>query len=217
MNANAGLRRTHGRGALEPILRVPRLSSRAIAIASSKIFCSGALQGSTGNAKVISPRQTQTEPKDPFMTTDFVSFPVPADRVGDVARYLYGSSEAPEAPEATDTSITWRMAKPEELKRIYLESEPRFRKLMLLIANRPDPEVPMLMTEVTEKMGWDSPRSLPGALGAFGRRTKHRYEDAWPFVRAYDHETGNHSLWTTPELAEALKALHAELDGPTES
>jgi hypothetical protein len=151
------------------------------------------------------------------MPVDYVMFPVPADLVPEVARFVYGSGEANEAiasePEAS-AEAEWKLATVDQLERIYKESEPKFRKLMLLVAERPDPTAPLPYEEAKTAMGWTSPRSLPGALGAYGRRTKHRYDSAWPMLRERDAS----DYWTLNmprELADEILRLHAELDLPT--
>ncbi|MDO9443662.1 MAG: hypothetical protein Q7T73_22500 [Beijerinckiaceae bacterium] len=151
------------------------------------------------------------------MPNEYVMFPVPSDLVPEVARFLYGAAEAPEAiasqPEGA-TETEWKLATIDQLERIYKESEPKFRRLMLLVAERPDPTMPLPYEEVTTAMGWSSPRSLPGALGAYGRRTKHRYDGAWPMVREKD-AADYWSLTMPRELADEVLRLHAEFDLPT--
>lgn len=151
------------------------------------------------------------------MPAEYVMFPVPADLVPEVSRFVYGSAEATEAmppePEASPET-EWKLADVDQLERIYKESEPKFRKLMLLVAERPDPTAPLPYEEATAAMGWTSPRSLPGALGAYGRRTKHRYDGAWPMLREKD-ASDYWSLTMPTELADEILRLHAELDLPT--
>lgn len=151
------------------------------------------------------------------MSVDYVMFPVPADLVPEVARFVYGTAEASEAiasDPGASPETEWKLAAVDQLERIYKESEPKFRKLMLLVAERPDPTAPLPYEEATAAMGWTSPRSLPGALGAYGRRTKHRYDGAWPMHREKDDS----DYWTLNmprELADEILRLHADLDLPT--
>src|SRR5437588_10724050 len=113
---------------------------------------------------------------------EYVQFPVPTGRILDVAVFLYGHSEA--MPEANEASCGPKLPmsaeqRSELLTRVYFESEPTFRRLLMLLADRPHPEAPMLFAEVSKAMGWPSARSLPGALGAYGRRAKFRYGGFW--------------------------------------
>lgn len=148
---------------------------------------------------------------------EYIMFPVPAEMIPEVARFVYGSLEAPEAlPSEVVEDGDWnKLATPEQLKRIYMESEPKFRKLMLLVAERDDPMAPISYEEVTTAMGWTSARSLPGALGAYGRRSKHRYEGAWPMNRDQDPQDSSWSFSMPQEMADEIIRLHAEHDLPT--
>lgn len=148
------------------------------------------------------------------MSTKYVNFPVPEERVPDVAVFLYGSAEA--LPGAKEAIVPISEEQRNELLiRIYEESEPKFRRLLLLLADRDDPAAPMAYEDVTSVMGWTSPRSLPGALGAFGRRTKHRYGGFWPFNRKHDAEW-NWSLSMEASVAAFFVELHTRRDLPTE-
>jgi hypothetical protein len=148
------------------------------------------------------------------MSGQYVNFPVPEDRVPDVAVFLYGSAEA--MPGSIEASVSISEEQRNELlTRIYEESEPKFRRLLLLLADRSDPTALMAYEDVTSAMGWTSPRSLPGALGAFGRRTKHRYGGFWPFHR--EHDAGwNWSLTMDIAFAQFFVKLHARRDFPIE-
>lgn len=64
-------------------------------------------------------------------------------------------------------------------------------------------------------MGWTKPRSLPGALGAYGRRAKHRYGGFWPFTRSRDVATWSYYLEMDPDDAAFLRDLHAKSQKPT--
>jgi hypothetical protein len=155
--------------------------------------------------------------------THYVSFPVPADRVPEVALFLYGSLEAipqkPEAEEATsgcDVPISEEQ-RDELLSRIYEESEPPFRALLMLLADRNDPSEPIPYADVLDAHpGWSTSRSVAGALGAFGRRTSYRYDDYWPFERHWDSEMWSHYLTMEADIAAFLVKLHGERMLPLE-
>lgn len=155
------------------------------------------------------------------MTDRYAMFPVPVDQVPAVARFLYGNRLAPvEASEVSEAHEEEedREPTPEErekyLDRIYRESEPPFRRLLVQLAERESPDTPVSYGGVRQAMGWPNRRSLPGALGAFGRRTNHRYDGFWPFHRGWDPFNWTHTLAMDPEVAEEVLRLHAALGLP---
>jgi hypothetical protein len=144
---------------------------------------------------------------------EYVQFPVPKDRITDVAIFLYGHGEA--MPEATEAPPAPKVPmsgeqRNELLTRIYMESEPTFRRLLILLAERPQPDKPMYYPDVRKAMGYTNPRKLPGALGAYGRRTSHRYNKFWPFVRQHDAVRGQYYLTMTTNDAAFLRELHTK-------
>lgn len=155
------------------------------------------------------------------MTTKYVPFPVPEDRVPDVAVFLYGPSAAmPHEPEAQEASAEQEVQISDEqrnelLTRIYVESEPPFRALLLLLADRDDPAAPMFYGDIlSAHPDWSASRSVAGAMGAFGRRTVHRYGGYWPFERDWNHEQWSHFLRMDADVAEFLIDLHADRQMP---
>jgi hypothetical protein len=150
------------------------------------------------------------------MTVEFIQFPVPSDRVAEVAVFLYGEPQAiPEAPPEPAVPMSAEQRN-ELLTRIYVESEPTFRRLLMLLADRPHPEDPMSYEDVTTSMGWPTPRSLPGALGAYGRRANFRYRGYWPFERKWDDPTWSHYLAMDPDVAALFRDLHSKRQLPTD-
>jgi hypothetical protein len=73
----------------------------------------------------------------------------------------------------------------------------------------------MAFKEISSAMGWPTARSLPGALGAFGRRTKHRYGGYWPLNRYWDHAEWSNFMTMDTDIAAFLVRLHAEHGLPT--
>jgi hypothetical protein len=67
----------------------------------------------------------------------------------------------------------------ELLERMFIESKDTHRRLLKLLAAHPDKW--MSYEEVSRLMGFHNPRQLPGTLGAFSRRSQHRYGGLWPF------------------------------------
>lgn len=154
------------------------------------------------------------------MSTGYVLFPVPEARVSEVATYLYGAAasaelEAQEAlPAATPISGEQRN---ELLTRIYAESEPPFRALLVLLAERNAPGEPFYYAAVlSAHPQWSASRSVAGAMGAFSRRAEHRYGGYWPFHREWDDEEWSHYLWMDDDVAAFLLELHAARQLPLE-
>lgn len=152
------------------------------------------------------------------MSGAYVLFPVPSARVPEVAVFLYASGASlPEAIEAPARTAVAPMSTDERealLTRIYDESEPPFRRLMMLAAKRDDPTSPVSFRDVSQDMGLSTTRSLPGVLGAFGRRTKHRYGGYSPLRRRWDPAAGSWFMSMEAEVAAFLRALHAKRDSP---
>jgi hypothetical protein len=86
----------------------------------------------------------------------------------------------------------------------------------MLVADREDPTDPIAFKEISDAMGWPTARSLPGALGAFGRRTKHRYGGYWPLRRYWDHAEWSNFMTMDTDIAAFLVRLHAERRLPTD-
>jgi hypothetical protein len=106
---------------------------------------------------------------------------------------------APDADDAARVRRYW--------ERAYTESQTdeygRARALLAFLAQRPDRLVPY--PEVTRALGLSSARSLPGLLGAFSRRAKHRYRDVQPFERRW--ADGQWNLWMSTEAADVIRRL----------
>ena len=83
------------------------------------------------------------------------------------------------------------------------DSEGKARPLLRFLAENPERLIPY--TEVSEELGYDTPRSLPGLLGAFGRRADHRYQGVWPFERKWAN--GQWNLWMPREAADIIGSL----------
>jgi hypothetical protein len=83
------------------------------------------------------------------------------------------------------------------------DSEGKARPLLRFLAENPERLIPY--TEVSKKLGFGTPRSLPGLLGAFGRRADHRYQGVWPFERKWAN--GQWNLWMSREAADIIGSL----------
>jgi hypothetical protein len=87
--------------------------------------------------------------------------------------------------------------------RAYTESEHMAKPLLEFLADNPERWIPY--TEISEHLGFETPRSLPGLLGAFGRRAKHRYGGAWPFKG--EERDGQWHLFMSQEAADIINGL----------
>lgn len=86
-------------------------------------------------------------------------------------------------------------------RRAYRESTGNMKPLLAFLADNPDREIPF--TEASAALGFTSAFSMPGLLGAFGRRANHRYGGKWPF-RTFRRDGVWHVLMT-PDAAAAIR------------
>lgn len=68
-------------------------------------------------------------------------------------------------------------------RRAYKESDGNMGPLLEFLAKNEERWIPFV--EASEALGFKTARSMPGLLGAFGRRANHRYGGKWPFETAY--------------------------------
>jgi hypothetical protein len=147
------------------------------------------------------------------MPDEYVQFPVPADRVADVAVFLFGAAEA--MPWQKPKAEMSEKQRNELLARVYVESDRPFRTLLMFLADRPQPPDRMSYPDVRTAMGWIDPRSMAGALGAYGHRSNSRYGGYWPFHR---HEVVGvcRYLSMDEDVAAFLRDIHAKRQLPTQ-
>jgi hypothetical protein len=93
----------------------------------------------------------------------------------------------------------------EMVKRAYLDSNYTAKPLLEFLADNPDRAIPY--TEISQALGYPTNRSLPGLLGAFGRRAKHRYGGAKPFVE--EHHNGSWHLRMGQDAADVINGLRS--------
>ncbi len=84
------------------------------------------------------------------------------------------------------------------------DSEGKARPLLKFLARNPERLIPY--TEVSKALGYTNTRSLPGLLGAFGRRADHRYEGVRPFERTWAN--GQWHLRMSKDAAEVVSGLY---------
>ena len=133
----------------------------------------------------------------------YINVPVPEALVPEVMALIIKRTQA-----SNDTVTPYKPtngAFAALVERSYLESEPSHRKLLNLLADHEDQR--LKFSKVSEAMGYTSPRSLPGTLGAFGRRAKHRYGGFKPFEAEEDITTGEWTLKMDAATAEVIKKV----------
>lgn len=69
--------------------------------------------------------------------------------------------------------------------RAYTDSTGQAKPLLEFMADNPERLIPY--TEISAHLGFPTARSLPGLLGSFGRRAKHRYEGKKPFDEVWEN------------------------------
>ena len=111
-----------------------------------------------------------------------------------------GSSHAVTATAAGSTSSDEFT---EYVRRAYVDSSGQAKPLLEFLADNPERMVSM--PEVSSHLGFPTPRSLPGLLGAFGRRAKHRYNGVKPFDAHQDGDTW--FLHMSQEAADVINGL----------
>ena len=91
----------------------------------------------------------------------------------------------------------------ELVQRIFIESKDTHRRLLKLLAEHPGKW--MSYGEVSRLMGFRNPRQLPGTLGAFSRRSGHRYGGVWPF--RWRQAAGQWELCMDQDIADVIRDL----------
>ncbi len=91
----------------------------------------------------------------------------------------------------------------EYVRGAYNDSYANAVPLLEYLADNPDRMIPY--REITTALRFPNNRSLPGLLGAFGRRAAHRYEGVKPFKTHWID--GEAHLRMSPEAAEAINSL----------
>jgi hypothetical protein len=139
------------------------------------------------------------------VSDEFVYIPVPAKWSQEIYRRLAElaneSSEAgqDELPVDRDELLVARM---------FMEGQHEQRRLMLLLAERPDRW--FTTPELAEMLGYESAKVLAGLLGAFGRKAKHRYGGRTPWDSEWDSsaELARHSMRS--DVARIIRSTAAE-------
>ena len=141
------------------------------------------------------------------MSQEFLTIPVPIDRVQEVYELLGrpkgATTSAPSSPpspiaEATDAAV---------VARAYRESPPAMKKIFDHLAENAEHVV--MGNDLAAAIGYH-PHQMAGALGAFGRRWKNRYHGGentkWPFASWWDFDVNTMAYKMSAETAEVIKA-----------
>jgi hypothetical protein len=141
------------------------------------------------------------------MAQDYVSIPVPSDRVQEVYELLARPKGAP-APTPAAGAVTVGETDPDLVVRAYRESSPKMKAVFNHLAANPDRVVKG--NDLAAAIGYH-PHQLAGALGAFGRRWLNRYhggvETAWPFKSWWDSEINTMVYKMSAETADLIKSI----------
>jgi len=113
-----------------------------------------------------------------------------------------------DAPDSVDVPIGVDATRPTNTalalaRRAYNESDGKMCPLLEFLADNPDRLVPF--TEASRALGFPTARSMPGLLGAFGRRANHRYGGVWPFKKVW-HNSAWH-MRMDADIAEVIRKL----------
>lgn len=142
--------------------------------------------------------------------SEFVYVPVPSEHVQAVYRLLAsvgrGSNESTgQAPNAVDAT---ELPDPELVKRMYRESYEGHRQLMVLLAQAPGEWIHTEDIARTLDIAKGA-RGVAGMLGAFGRRSKHRYGHKKPWISEWDgvREEARHMM--PVEVAQVINSIVA--------
>lgn len=129
-------------------------------------------------------------------SSPYVYVPVPVGRLEEVFQFLAGLSNG--EPELAHLEALMR--------RIYRESDEQFRRLLHLLADRPNQ--PLSTEEVAEALALErGTASLAGMLGAFGRRSNNRYDGFWPFERLYNPSAEESELTMSEQVAALVRDI----------
>lgn len=142
---------------------------------------------------------------------DYISIPVPVDRVQEVYELLARPRTSAEQATKADPAPVNGFPMPDMhlVERAYRESPEAMKKVFKHLAANPDRVVPM--DELAKVVGYTGRSEMAGALGAFGRRWKHRYnggiDTKWPFEAWWDYGR-NMMVYRMPAaVAEVIKKL----------
>lgn len=143
------------------------------------------------------------------MSQEYVSIPVPKDRVQEVYELLARPARTETSgPTAAPPGNPRDAAEREDMViRIYRESPDTMKSMLKVLASRAGHTVPM--EEVAKGVN-RTPKQMSGALGAFGRRFKHRYaEEAgqWPFEAWWNFELNTMMYRMSPRVADVINKL----------
>ncbi len=142
--------------------------------------------------------------------SEFVSIPVPKRHLTKVYGFIASLESAEGIPQAgvgvngDGKGTEWT---PELIRRQFVESPDTIKRFEKLLANH---EGTWLSTStIAQALGTArGPKTIAGALGAYGRRVSNRYRmSTWPFQNRWIHEEGQQSYCMPSEVAEIIKSL----------
>jgi hypothetical protein len=139
--------------------------------------------------------------------TEFVSIPVPAKHVTRVYGFiasLNGGAELPSRGDAVEKGTDWT---DELIERQFNESPEFMQRFQKLLAEEPDQwfSTTTMAKRLNARKG---SKTVAGALGAYGRRTSHRYAmKGWPFQYRWNHSEEQQYYSMDKKTAEIIRGL----------
>ena len=133
--------------------------------------------------------------------SELVSILVPREYVLQIYHFVATLNGAP--PQVTEPPApAWS---PDLLRRQFDESPNIIKRFQKILANRPGQR--FLTSDMASQLkAAKGSKTIAGALGAFGRRSKNRYKmEDWPFQHEWNHAEGQQSYWMEADVAAIIK------------
>jgi hypothetical protein len=139
--------------------------------------------------------------------TDYVSILVPKERLMEVYGFiasLDGGAELPSSGDAVEKGTDWT---DELIERQFNESPEFMQRFQKFLAEEPEQ---WFSTKTIAKRlnALKGSKTVAGALGAYGRRTSHRYAmKTWPFQYRWNHSEEQMHYSMDKRTAEIIRGL----------
>ena len=136
------------------------------------------------------------------MNSDLVSILVPKLHLKEIYGFISTLDGEGKPTAETMKAEDWL---PDLIRRQFDESPEIIKRFQKILASHPGEK--FLTSDMASKLkASKGPKTIAGALGAYGRRTKNRYKmETWPFKNAWNHTEGQQSYWMTAEVAAIIK------------
>jgi hypothetical protein len=135
---------------------------------------------------------------------EFISIPIPIDRVQEVYELLGRPRGATAVQPSQQQTAAQPGIDPELIARAYNESPDSMKRAFKHLAANAGRDVPM--NDLAAAVGY-RPKEMGGALGAFGRRWANRYGGPKPFSDRWGYDIKQQIYSMTAKMAEVIKPL----------